>query len=252
MTSTGIAVGDYDNNGFVDFFFSNVGSTPPRFMVKGDLRDDQHFNPYWIFFSNKGSFEFEDLAVPAQLADYEFSWGAVMADLNLDGLEDLIVSENYLDWPLHKIPFLRLPGRAFLQNKEGQFAEISKKAGISNTGFSISPITADFNQDGYPDIVHVNLAGKAKAFLSKKGENNYLKVNLPDVVASIGAMTTVTTSSNKKIYQPFVIGEGLCGDQSHVLIFGLGNDKAIEINVDYLSKQSQKITGEFVNTVIEF
>ena len=41
----GIAVTDYKNNGLVDFFFSNVGTTPPGFIVTGDLRDDQIFNP---------------------------------------------------------------------------------------------------------------------------------------------------------------------------------------------------------------
>ena len=41
----GIAVTDYKNNGMVDCFFSNVGSTAPNFIVTGDLRDDQLFNP---------------------------------------------------------------------------------------------------------------------------------------------------------------------------------------------------------------
>jgi enediyne biosynthesis protein E4 len=69
----GIAVTDYKNDGMVDFFFSNVGSTVPSFFVKGDLRADQLFNPKWILFQNKGNFEFDDVAAQAKLADYEFS-----------------------------------------------------------------------------------------------------------------------------------------------------------------------------------
>ena len=40
----GIAVGDYNNDGRQDLFFSNIGTTPPDFVVRGDLRDDQIFN----------------------------------------------------------------------------------------------------------------------------------------------------------------------------------------------------------------
>ncbi len=39
----GITVTDLDDNGLVDFFFFNVGTTPPAFLVKSDLRDDQEF-----------------------------------------------------------------------------------------------------------------------------------------------------------------------------------------------------------------
>jgi len=90
----GIAVTDYKNNGMVDFFFSNVGSTPPNFVVTGDLRDDQVFNPKWIMFQNKGNFEFADIAEQTKLADYEFSWGAIFEDFNLDGRDDLVVQKT--------------------------------------------------------------------------------------------------------------------------------------------------------------
>ena len=52
----GIAVADYNNDGQVDLFFSNVGNTPPGFLVKGDLREDQVFNRKWILFRNDGGF----------------------------------------------------------------------------------------------------------------------------------------------------------------------------------------------------
>jgi len=72
----GIAIGDYDNDSLVDFFFSNVGSSPPHFMVKGDLRDDQQHNWNWLLFRNKEQLEFEEVGAAAKLADYEFAWGA--------------------------------------------------------------------------------------------------------------------------------------------------------------------------------
>jgi hypothetical protein len=40
----GIGVADYDNDGLVDFFFSNTGTTAPPFIARGDLRDDQVYS----------------------------------------------------------------------------------------------------------------------------------------------------------------------------------------------------------------
>jgi len=248
----GIAVTDYKNNGMVDFFFSNVGSTAPGFIVKGDLRDDQLFNPKWIMFQNKGNFKFDDIAEQAKLADYEFSWGAIFEDFNLDGRDDLVVSENYIGFPPHKIPFLRLPGRFLMQTETGEFAATGKQSGVINTGFGISPITADFNNDGYPDLVHVNIAGKPKAFINNGGDANYLKVQLPDVIASVGAKVRVQRSDGKVIYRDFVSGEGLSSDQSHIQIFGLENASATEITVQYINGETDKRTGNFANTLVKF
>ncbi len=249
----GIAVGDYDNNGFVDFAFSNVGSTPPSFMVRGDLSDDQTKNWKWWLFKNNGEFEFDDAASEAKVADYEFSWGMSFDDLNLDGREDLIVSENYIGLPPHKIPFLRLPGRLLIQNEAGEFAAVGAEAGVVNKRYSIAPITADFNQDGYPDIVHVNLAGRSQAFLSKGGDAGYLKVKLPNVIASIAATVTVTLDDGTTLKKPFVSGEGLCSDPSHVLIFGLGDQTATNVDVTFIGGKQQSHSGHPLrNTTVSF
>ena len=248
----GIAVTDYKNNGLVDFFFSNVGSTPPRFIVTGDLREDQVFNPKWIMFQNKGNFEFDDIAEQAKLADYEFSWGAIFEDFNLDGRDDLVVSENYIGLPPHMMPPLRLPGRFLMQTETGEFAATGKQSGVINTGYSIAPITADFNGDGYPDLVHVNINGKPKAFINNGGDANYLKVQLPDTITSVAAKIMVKRSDGEVIYRDFVSGEGLCSDQSHIQIFGLENAKATDIMVQYINGESDKRTGDFVNTLVRF
>ena len=50
----GIAVGDYDNDGNVDFFFSNTGSSVPEFMARGDLAKEDEFISDWLLFKNNG------------------------------------------------------------------------------------------------------------------------------------------------------------------------------------------------------
>lgn len=247
----GIAVGDYNNDGLVDFFFSNVGSTPPHFLLKGDLRDDQQHHWKWIFFENQGDFKLVDKAAEAKLADYEFGWGNVFEDLNLDGRPDLLVSQNFVSLPFHKLQMLRLPGRLLVQNLDGEFVEVGKQAGVSNPLFSIAPLTADFNGDGYPDIVHANIAGPSKAFLSKGGDSGYLKISLPDTVESIGAMVTVTLGDGRRLYMPYVSGEGLCSDSSRILIAGLGGAKATKVSVKFMDGSVIEREGSFRNEMLK-
>ena len=76
----GVAIGDYNNDSRMDFAFSNVSTTAPRILAKGDLRDDQIFHtPLWLF-RNDGDFQFTDVAEETKMADYEFSWGMVLDD----------------------------------------------------------------------------------------------------------------------------------------------------------------------------
>ena len=248
----GIGVTDYGNDGLVDFFFSNVGSTPPTFMVKGNLADEQTFNSKWMFFKNQGNFRFDDISNEVKIADYEFSWGGIFEDFNLDGRDDLVVSENYIGLPPHKVPLLRAPGRFLIQNQHGEFVASGKLSGVENKFYGISPITADFNLDGYPDLVHVNLAGRSKAFISNGGDANYLKVKLPDTVESIAAKITVVLDNGETLNRNFVSGEGLCSDQSHVQIFGLDRASATEVFVQYIDGKTDSRSVSIANQTIVF
>ena len=246
----GIAVTDYNNDGDPDFYFSNVGSTTPDFIVRGDLRDDQVLNKKWIMFENKGNFNFVDVADSTKLADYEFSWGAIFEDFNLDGRDDLVVSENYVGFPTHMLPMWRLDGRFMVQNDSGEFAAVGEQAGVQNRLYGISPLTADFNQDGYPDVIHVNLQGPQKVFLSKGGNANHLKLKLPNTVKSIGAKVMITLDDGSLLHNTFIVGEGLCSDQTHIFNFGLGSKKAIAYSVTYLDGEVVNNSGSFVNQLI--
>jgi len=248
----GIGITDLGNDGLADFFFSNVGSTPPNFAIRGELTDEQISNWKWMLFQNKGDFKFDDVADKVKIADYEFSWGGVFEDLNLDGAEDLIVSENFIGLPPHKVPFLRLNGRLLLQKSNGEFAPAEKEAGVINRAYSIAPLTADFNKDGRPDIVHANLNGNSKLFLSNPGQGNYLKVQLGSDIASIGATITVELADGRKLSRPYVSGEGLCSDSSRIIIFGLADTSVTNIDVAYLDGSNKVQNGDFKNELITF
>ncbi len=245
----GIAVADYDNNGLPDFFFSNTGGTVPHFMARGDLRDDQVFEDRLIFFRNDGGFKFTNISEETKTADYEFSWGTVFHDLNLDGRQDLIISENFVDFPLHKI--FKLPGRVLIQRPDGTFAATEDRSGVVNRNYEITSLVADFNQDGYPDMIRVNLGGQTFAFIHTGGDNHYLKVRLPDVASSMGARVSVTTGSGRTMYDWLVTGEGLVSDQTHVLTFGFGDETICRrIEVRFMDGTTQTIENPPIDSVV--
>ncbi len=248
----GFGVADYNNDGKVDFFFTNSGSTVPQFLAKVELEVERRVHSQWTMMRNMGGFSFQDDAEKAKLANYELSRGATFADLNLDGLPDLVVSQNHQNWTPHRLSRLRLAGRLFVQNLSGEFVETATASGVINRSFSIAPLVADFNQDGRPDIIHINMDGYPKVFLSKRGENNFLKIKLADTVRSLGAVVRVTTFSGKVYEKQFLVGKQLCSDSSHVLFFGLAKDKVAEVVVNYKNGETIETTGVLFNSTVVF
>ena len=98
----------------------------------------------------------------------------------------------------------------------------------------------------------MNIADRSQAFLSKGGDASYLKVKLPNDIASIAASVAVTLDDGSKLVRPFVSGEGLGSDQSHIITFGLGDQRATSVDVTYINGATDERSGEFRNQVVTF
>lgn len=153
----GVAVGDYDNDGYEDIF------------VAGVYRN--------TLYHNNGDGTFTDVTDKAGLAkpDKEYgplwSVGAAWVDVNNDGLLDLFVV-NYLKWDGTKEPDCRvgdkaeychpkfykeLPNQLFRNKGDGTFEDISAPSGIrSHPGKGMGVGVADYDGDGLPDIFVAN------------------------------------------------------------------------------------------------
>ncbi|MDO7172950.1 FG-GAP repeat domain-containing protein [Mariniflexile sp. AS56] len=245
----GLAVGDYNNDGLVDFMFSNTGSTLPRALAKGDIKDASLFNEKWILFRNDGDFKFTDTAEETKIADYEFSWGCTFADMNNDGLQDLMVAENYVDLAPNKL--FRLPSRFLVQKEDGTFAPTEEKSGVVNPYYAITSLVSDFNQDGYLDMIWVNIDTPSLAYINKGGSNNYLQVDLGESVQVQGAKVTVTTPT-KTLTEWLVSGEGLASDQTALLQFGLGEDtKVTNVTIWLTNDMKISIDTPEINSILD-
>lgn len=247
----GIAVSDYNNDGLMDLYFSNVGITLPDFMVRGDLRDDQTLNKDYILLENQGDFVFKDTALEKNAAKYGFGWGLVSYDFNNDTLADYLITQNYIRFPA--VEYLDLyPGNLLQQYSDGNFKPVEQVAEISNKLFGITTVVSDFNNDGWPDAVIANLNGPLRAFINNAGNRHWLKVRLKDDVGSIGALLTLTLENGTQYKNQFYTSEGLGSDQTSDVFFGLAADSKIRtLTVDYQSGTSITIDSPTVDSIIE-
>jgi hypothetical protein len=227
---TSIAAADYDNDGRLDLFIGSTGSVVPEWLLRGDLPAGQSLHTDWSLLLNKGDLQFTERATESLLTDYEFGWGAAFADFNLDGLEDLAVAENYIHYP--PLPLYRHPGRLLIQIAEHQFAAVEKHAGSGNRYATVAPLVADFNADGYPDLLWINLNGPARAFINNGGNRHHSKIALRNIPTAAGARITLHTARGRELvkYQAAY----------PELIFGLGRDDSVNrITIDYAGGSRQ-------------
>jgi hypothetical protein len=171
---TGVAIGDYDNDGYDDIFVAGV--------YKNTL------------YHHNGDGTFTDVTKKAGLdksIDPKFgplwSVGAAWVDINNDGLLDLFVV-NYVSWDGSKEPDCKYSGtpdychpkkyketasQLFLNNGNGTFTDISEQAGIrAHPGKGMSACIGDFDNDGLPDIFVPN-DKMFNFFYHNKGHNRF-------------------------------------------------------------------------------
>ena len=167
----GVCVGDYDNDGWEDLFVTYYGKN--------------------VLYHNNGDGTFTDVSVKAGVAGKGTRWntGCAFLDYDRDGRLDLFVA-NYIDMDLATAPVpesgpclykgvLVACGPPGLQggknilyhnNGDGTFSDLSEAAGIfrANGTYGLGVLTADFDNDGWPDIYVANDSTASALYHNKK------------------------------------------------------------------------------------
>jgi enediyne biosynthesis protein E4 len=154
----GVAVGDYDNDGWPDIYVVNVGKNQLLHNNKNGTFTDV---------TDKAS-------VGGGLLDGKKMWSvsAAWVDYNNDGLLDLFVS-NYCKWEVNKDPYCgptpklraychpnnyaNLPNTLYRNNGDGTFTDVSAETAIAKyLGKGMGVAIADYDHDGFIDIFVAN------------------------------------------------------------------------------------------------
>ncbi len=274
LSSMGGDIADLNNDGFMDivatdmlpeddyrlkttFIFESFGFKKKKIewgyyyqFSQNVLQLNRGFTPEQRMF-------FSEIGLLAGMAETDWSWGALIVDLNNDGLKDIFVStgiyrdvtdQDYLvylmqkdnirkilqddrvDFPelIRKIPSTKLPNYAFRNNGDLTFTNQAAAWGLDNPSFSNGVAYGDLDGDGDNDLVINNVNQQAFVYRNESDSltvNHYLRVKLVGEGMNsygIGSRVTLICADRKTFVMEQMPMKGFQSSVDYVLTFGLG------------------------------
>jgi len=174
----GVAVGDYDNDGYEDLYVTAYGGNK--------------------LYHNNGDGTFTDVTAKAGVAAAGWSSSAAWVDLDGDGYLDLIVL-RYVQWDFddiwcgehregyraycHPDYFKPITPLVYHNNGDGTFTEVSSKIGLDKPGKGLGIALADYDRDGHIDVFVAN-DSMVEYLYHNKGNGTFEEVGLLSGVAA--------------------------------------------------------------------
>lgn len=173
----GVAVGDYDNDGFEDLYVTAYGGNK--------------------LYHNNGDGTFTDVTNKAGVGGSGWSTSATWVDLDGDGFLDLVVL-RYLDWDFddiwcgehkegyraycHPDYFKPIAPLVYHNNHDGTFTEVAQKIGLNKLGKGLGIALADYDRDGHVDLFVAN-DSMPEFLYHNRGDGTFEEVGLASGVA---------------------------------------------------------------------
>lgn len=174
----GVAVGDYDNDGFEDLYVTAYGGNR--------------------LYHNNGDGTFTDVTQKAGVGGSGWSSSSAWVDLDNDGFLDLVVL-RYLEWDFddvwcgehregfraycHPDYFKAAAPLVYHNNGNGTFTEVAQKVGLAKPAKGLGIATADYDRDGHIDLFFAN-DSMVEFLYHNKGDGTFEEVGLLSGVAA--------------------------------------------------------------------
>jgi hypothetical protein len=248
----GLAVGDYDNDGRVDFHITNFS-------------DDSN-----TLYRNDGDGNFADITFQAGLGEPTIpflGWGTSFLDFNNDGWKDILVANGHVYPAVDNFQWGTSYAQQLLLFKNtgiasGRQVRFERAAAAPNSGLALSINArgmgiADFDQDGKLDCITAN-AGAMPTLLRNviESKNSWLKIKLVgDVLKktpkdAIGSTVYITTG---KLRQRFDLtsGAGYASQDEQTIHIGLGEFSKIDkLEVFWANGQTETFPVDGINKLL--
>jgi enediyne biosynthesis protein E4 len=176
----GVAVGDYDNDGYEDLYVTSYGGNR--------------------LYHNNGNGTFTDVTERSGTGGGGWSTSTAWVDLDNDGLLDLVVL-RYVKWDFddvwcgehregyrsycHPDIFPAISALVYHNDGDGKFSEVSAKMGLDKPGKGLGIAIGDFDRDGKIDLAVAN-DSMLEFLYRNKGNGTFEEVGLPAEIAVDG------------------------------------------------------------------
>jgi hypothetical protein len=165
----GAAIGDIDNDGWIDLYVTYLGRNR--------------------MFRNNGDGTFADVTMKAGVGDERWSTSATFFDYDRDGWLDLFVT-NYVDFRpemkrecfsaasardyCNPVVYDPVPDRLFHNNRDGTFADVSTRAGLTRApARGLGVLASDVNGDGWTDLYVANDGDPNQLWINQGGTGTF-------------------------------------------------------------------------------
>ncbi len=274
----GTDIADFNNDGFLDIiemdmaYSSHVRSKRNMESMSSEkfwtmVTSGKHFQ-YMVntLQLNNGNGTFSEIGQLAGVAKTDWSWGALFADLDLDGYKDIAItngyrkdmkdrdlSQNLSDISKEKgkkltfteayqfMPETRVRNYFFQNNKDLTFKDVSESWGIKEKLNSNGIAYGDLDNDGDLDMVINNIDEVASVYINTNNtENNFIALQLKgdkNNPFAVGAKVKVTTGKGIQVQELFPT-RGYQSSVDYKLVFGVGDAQKIsKIEVRWPNQQ---------------
>jgi len=161
----GAATGDFDNDGWIDLYVTNLGSNK--------------------LFRNNGDGTFSDVTARSGTDDPRWSTSATFFDYDRDGWLDLFVA-NYVNFRTdmkrgcfsagsardycNPVVYDPVPDKLFHNNRDGTFSDVTARAGLAQaSGRGLGVLASDVNKDGWIDLYVANDGDPNQLWINQRG-----------------------------------------------------------------------------------
>src|SRR2546425_3074868 len=270
----GLDIADVNNDGWPDVYvvdmlpedehrLKTTTSFEDWHRLQAEVRNGFHYQfTRNMLHLNNGNGTFSDIGQLAGVARTDWSWSALIADLDLDGYKDIYVtnglakdvtSQDYIAFLAKdetmraamrgkRVDFLgliaamsstKLPNYAFRNNGHLTFSNESAAWGLNTPSFSNGAAYGDLDGDGALDLVVNNVDQEAFVYRNNArtlSQNRYLQVRLEGEGANrfaIGAQVTLWSGTDQ-FYQEQEPTRGFQSSVDYVLTFGVGRRDTLD------------------------